>query len=98
MFSLVAGMNGLVGLALLVGVLGAPFAAFLNLGPPRFWINPSRAPAAALAWSLALNDLDAILNSNLLLLFLAGAGGLVGLARHAEAASAWIRRAQAGRT
>jgi hypothetical protein len=96
LFSLAAGTYGLVGLALLVGSLAAPVAVFLGLGPPRFWINPSRAPAAALAWSLGLNELDAVLNSNFLLIFAAVAGGLIGLRRHAEAASAWIRRAQAG--
>jgi hypothetical protein len=89
------GMYGVVGWAALIGLLALPIAAFLNLGPPRFWINPARAPAAALAWSLALNELDAILNSNLLLLYLAAAGGLVGLPAHAAAATAWIRRAQA---
>jgi hypothetical protein len=96
LFSLVMGMDGVVGLLTLLGVLALPIAAFLNLGPARFWINPSRASAAALAWSLALNELDAIFNSNFLLLYLAVAGGLIGLKRHAEAASAWIKRAQAG--
>jgi hypothetical protein len=95
LFSLVMGMYGVVGLSLLFGSLALPIGVFLNLGPPRFWINPSRAPAAALAWSLALNDLDAILNSNFLLFYLAAAGGLIGLRYHAVSASAWVRRAQA---
>jgi hypothetical protein len=89
------GMYGVVGLSLLFGSLALPIGVFLNLGPPRFWINPSRASAAALAWSLALNDLDAILNSNFLLFYVAAAGGLIGLRYHAASASAWIRRAQA---
>ena len=93
LFSLVLGMYGVVGLSLLFGSLALPIAAFLNLGPPRFWINPSRASAAAMAGSLALNGLDAILNSNFLLLYLAAAGGLVGLRGHAAAASAWMKRA-----
>jgi hypothetical protein len=95
LFSLVLGMYGVVGWSFLIGSLVAPIAAFLGLGPPRFWTTPSRASAAALAWSMALNELDAILNSNVLLLFLAAAGGLVGLRDHAASASAWIRRAQA---
>ena len=95
LFSLAAGMYGAAGLAALAGVFVAPIASFLALGPPRFWINPSRASAAALAWTLGLNELDAILNSNVLLLFLAAAGGLVGLRSHAAAATAWINRAQA---
>jgi hypothetical protein len=96
LLSLVMGMYGVVGLAALVALLALPIAAFLNLGSPRFWINPSRASASALAWSLALNELDAILNSNFLLLYVAVAGGLIGLKYHAEAASAWIKRAQSG--
>jgi hypothetical protein len=96
LFSLVMGMDGVVGLLALIAAMALPIAAFLALGPPRFWINPSRAPAAALAFSLALNELDAILNSNFLLFYLAAAGGLVGLRDHAKAASAWIKRAQAG--
>jgi hypothetical protein len=95
LFSLALGMYGVAGWAALIGLLAPPIAAFLNLGPPRFWINPSRASAAALAWSLALNELDAILNSNFLLFYLAAAGGLVGLPAHAASANAWIRRAQA---
>ena len=95
LFSLVAGMYGVAGWSLLIGSLALPIAAFLNLGPPRSWVTPSRASAAAMAWSLALNELDAILNSNVLLPYLAAAGGLVGLRYHAASTSAWIRRAQA---
>jgi hypothetical protein len=95
LFSLVLGMYGGIGWGLLLGSMALPLVAFLNLGPPRFWINPSRASAAALGCSLALNDLDAILNSNYLLLFVAASGGLVGLRDHASKSSAWIGRAQA---
>jgi len=96
LFSLVLGMDGLMGWSLLIGVFGLPLSSFLNLGPPRFWTMPNRTPAAALAGALALNEADAILNSCLLLPFLAAAGGLIGLKYHAEAASAWLLKAQSG--
>jgi hypothetical protein len=95
LFSLTFGSFGLTGLALLNAVFWIPILAFLNLGPPRFWANPSRVAAAALVASLVLNELDAVFNSNLMLHLTAVAGGLVGLRDHAAAASAWIRRAQA---
>jgi O-Antigen ligase len=94
--SLVLGMYGVVGWLLLLGCFLAPIAAFLNVGPPRFWMTPTRAAAAAMAGSLAIVGLDAILNPAVFLPFVAAAGGLVGLNGHARAASAWIRRAQAG--
>jgi hypothetical protein len=93
--SLVLGMYGVVGWLLLLGCFIAPIAAFLKLGPPRFWMTSTRASAAALAGALAIVGLDAILNPALFLPFLSVAGGLVGLNGHARAASAWIRRAQA---
>lgn len=96
LFSLVLGMGGLLGWSLLIGIFGFPLSAFLNLGPPRFWTMPNRAPAAAMAGLLALNLADAVLNSAFLLPFLAAAGGMVGMKSHAEAASEWLRRAQAG--
>ena len=95
LFSNVLGMYGVAGWLLLIAALFLPIAVFLGLGPPRFWTTPSRAPGVAMAGLLALNGLDAILNSNLILPVLAAAGGLIGLKFHAEAASAWIRRAQA---
>jgi len=94
LLSLVLGMYGVLGWLLVVGCFVAPLAAFLNLGPPRFWMTPNRASATALAGALAVVGLDAILNPALFLPFLAVAGGLVGLNGHARAASAWIRRAQ----
>ena len=47
--SLALGMYGVVGWALLLGGFVAPIAAFLGVGPPRSWMEPNRAPAAALA-------------------------------------------------
>lgn len=94
LLSLVLGMYGVTGWLLLVGCFVAPIAAFLNLGPPRFWMTPTRASATALAGSLAIVGLDAILNPALFLPVLSVAGGLVGLNGHARAAAAWIRRAQ----
>jgi hypothetical protein len=93
--SLVLGMYGLIGWAVLLGCFVAPLAAFLGTGPPRFWTTPTRASAAALAGALAIVELDAILNPAVFLPFLVAAGGLVGLHGHAKAASAWIERAQA---
>ena len=92
--SLVLGMYGVVGWALLLGVFVAPLLAFLGAGPPRSWVAPNRVPAAALAGALAIVGLDAILNPCAPLPFASVAGGLVGLKGHAVAASAWIRRAQ----
>jgi hypothetical protein len=92
--SLVLGMYGVVGWALLLGVFVAPILAFLNVGPPGSWVAQNRAPAAALAGALAIIGLDAILNPCFPTPFASVAGGLVGLKGHAEAASAWIRRAQ----
>jgi hypothetical protein len=94
LFSIVLGTYGVMGWLLLVVALSLPIASFLGLGPPRFWTSPARASGAAMAGLLTLNELDAILNSNFLLPGLAAAGGLIGLRHHAEAASAWIRRAQ----
>lgn len=91
---LTLGMFGLVGWALLLAVFAAPVAALLKAGPPALWVAPNRAPAAALAGALVLVGLDAILNPGVILMFLAVAGGLVGLERHAKAASAWLRRVQ----
>ena len=92
--SLVLGMYGVVGWSFLLAVFIAPIVAFLRVGSPHLWITPNRAPAAALAGSLAIIGLDAILNPGVLLVFASVAGALVGLKGHAEAASAWIRRAQ----
>ncbi len=89
---LVLGQYGLVGWACLLATLAAPIAAFAALGPPRFWITPARASAAALAGILAIIGLDAILNPCLFLPCLAASGGLVGLRGHAKAASAWVGR------
>ncbi len=79
LFSLVLGMYGLLGLALLLSCLALPLVRFMGQGPPRLWATPSRAPPAALAALLTINVLDAILNSTLLLLVLLAAGGLVGM-------------------
>lgn len=92
--TLVLGMYGLAGWIALVGCFLAPIAAFLSLGPPRFWMMPNRAPAAALAGALVVVGLDAILNPCAFLPIVSAAGGLVGLKGHAAAAAAWIRRAQ----
>lgn len=94
LFSVALGTYGVAGWLLLVLAISLPIAAFLNLGPPRFWTTPARASGAAMAGLLALNGLDAILNSNLFLPAMAAAGGLIGLRDHSRAASAWIRRAQ----
>jgi hypothetical protein len=91
---LTLGMYGFVGWCLLLAVFVAPIAALLRTGPAHHWIAPNRAPAAALAGSLAIVGLDAILNPGVILAFASVAGALVGLKGHAEAASAWIRRAQ----
>ena len=96
LFGLALGMEGLLGWTCLVGALGLPMAAFLGLGPPRFWGTPTRGAASALAGALALNEADSTLNACFVLTVLAAAGGLVGMKRHAEAASAWLRRAQGG--
>jgi hypothetical protein len=93
--SLVLGMYGVVGWCLLLAVFLAPIAAFFRLGPPHLWITPNRGPAAALAGALAIIGLDAILNGCVVLVFASVAGALIGLKQHADAASAWIRRAQA---
>jgi hypothetical protein len=78
LFSLVLGMYGLAGLALLLGTLLAPLIRFLGLGPPRSWADPDRAAAAGLAAALAINGLDATLNGAFLLPVLLAAGGLAG--------------------
>ena len=93
---LVLGQFGIVGWALLIASLTAPLIAFLGVGPPRFWVTATRSPAAALAGILAMNELDAILNPCFLVPLMAAAGGLIGLKYHAQAASAWLRKAQAG--
>ena len=94
LFSLSLGAYGVIGWLLLMATFAAPIAAFLNLGPPRFWITSTRASATALAGALALNELDAILNANFLLPMLAASGALVGLRMHAKAASAWVQKVQ----
>ena len=92
---LVLGQYGAIGWALLLASLALPIVAFLGSGPPRFWATPTRAPAAALAATLAINGLDAALNPCFIAPLMAAAGGLVGLQYHAEAVSAWVRRVQA---
>lgn len=92
LISLVLGMDGLVGWALLLGVFLAPMAAFLSLGSPENWTTSTRASAAALAGTLAILGVNAILNPCLFLPVISAAGGLVGLKGHVAAASAWMKR------
>ena len=88
------GMYGVVGWALLLGVFVAPIAAFLGVAPPPPLVRPEPGGGGGLAGALAIVGLDAILNPGVVLVFASVAGALVGLKGHAEAASAWIRRAQ----
>jgi hypothetical protein len=93
--SLVLGMYGIAGWALLLAIFVAPIVAFLRIGPPHLWLAANRATAASLAGALAIVGLDAILNPGVILIFASVAGALVGFKGHVEASKAWIRRAQA---
>jgi hypothetical protein len=68
-----------VGLILLLACLVTPLARFMMLGPPNTWALPNRASATALAAALAINVIDAVLDSMFLIPLLIAAGGLMGV-------------------
>jgi hypothetical protein len=57
-------------------VIAVPVAEVLKWLPPRSWLNPSCSAVTLAAALLAMNALDALLNSVFLLPLLAAAGGI----------------------
>jgi hypothetical protein len=70
------GAYGLVGLAMMTLSIAVPVAEVLKWLPPRSWLNPSCSAVTLAAALVAMNALDALLNSVFLLPLLAAAGGI----------------------
>ena len=73
------GTNGLVGMTAFLAVLGLPVVLARRRVPPAFWLHPAAAPTLAVTTVLALWMVDLSLNAGIVPLFVAMAGGLVGI-------------------
>lgn len=76
----VFGMNGLVGLALVVLTFITPILVLARRTKPERWVHPDNAPAGALAIVLGLYLMDGMVNMMVNPLFMLAAGSLTGLA------------------
>ena len=79
LWMVIFGMNGFAGLSLLYLILELPAILFLFRFPARFWHEPRVAPATVAATLLGLYMIDCLLNAQINIIYVALAGGLVGI-------------------
>ena len=92
---IILGINGLLGLLASGALLALPPLALLRRYPARLWSDPRLAPAAALALTVLLWAVDALLNAMPTPIYPAILGALVTLARAVRAPRRVRRRSPA---